>query len=432
MTALSIGSSICKGLASHVQRRRRHLAEAVATRSLQIDSSAKPRYRIPAAIKALAVVLLLAMTVAMLLADQSPEAPRNLRRAGTTDPIGDRHPVRPLPGVQPVVFESISPKTAQAVNASTPFAPFGTDRPMPFNLAPASPDYLRALDCLASEMSYEAGDNVIGQSAVAQVVLNRMRHPAFPHTVCAVVYQGSERTTGCQFTFTCDGALQRQPTNAAWQRARRNAARFLAGTTDPSVGMATHYHTDWVHPYWSPSLDKIARHDTHLFFRWRGFWGQRAAFLARYAGGEPQEVKLASLSDAHRDPVSAVPLLSPAGLPARSTGDDKELLSMVAGDHFILVDAHDDGGELAMQGLRQCSGQTYCKVVGWDRRAAHYGSPEMPLIRSVAFLYVRDQRTKVEVVLWDCTRYNRPADAQCLSDANRRWIKFQGNLSHAS
>ncbi|KQM13766.1 cell wall hydrolase [Novosphingobium sp. Leaf2] len=281
-------------------------------------------------------------------------------------------------------------------------------------------------------MSYEAGDDAEGQSAVAQVVLNRVRHPAFPHTVCAVVYQGFERPTGCQFTFTCDGALQRAPTNAAWQRARRNAARFLAGATDPSVGMATHYHTDWVHPYWSPSLDKIARHQTHLFFRWRGFWGQRAAFSSRYAGGEPQEIKLATLSDAHRDGPIAAPLPSPTVLPARSTSDNNGLLATVAGDHFILVDAGGDGGTLAMQGLRQCSNQTYCKVVGWDRHAILYGSPEKPLIRSVAFLYVRDQRTKVEVVLWDCTRYNRPVDAQCLSDANRRWIKFQGNLSHES
>ncbi|MFD2579577.1 cell wall hydrolase [Novosphingobium colocasiae] len=164
---------------------------------------------------------------------------------------------------------------------------------------PASADYARALDCLASAVWYEAGDDRGGQQAVAQVVLNRLRHPAYPHTVCGVVYQGAQRSTGCQFTFTCDGALARRPSVAGWQRARETARAFLAGTTDPRVGMATHYHTDWVHPYWSASLDKIAKVGTHLFFRWHGGWGRRAAFASGYAGGEQREPRLAMLSPAH-------------------------------------------------------------------------------------------------------------------------------------
>lgn len=60
-----------------------------------------------------------------------------------------------------------------------------------------------------------------------------------------------------------------------------------------------------------------------------------------------------------------------------------------------------------------------------------YGSPNDPVIRTVTFLYVSDKRTGVEIVLWDCTRFNRPAEAQCLSTSNRQWITFQGNLSHA-
>ena len=103
-----------------------------------------------------------------------------------------------------------------------------------------------------------------------QTVLNRVRHPAFPATVCGVVFQGSERSTGCQFTFTCDGALARQPSAAAWARARALAEQALDGAVDERVGNATHYHTDWVVPYWRTSLDKIAQVETHIFDRWRG------------------------------------------------------------------------------------------------------------------------------------------------------------------
>ncbi|MGJ3626051.1 cell wall hydrolase [Sphingomonas sp. MMS24-JH45] len=94
-----------------------------------------------------------------------------------------------------------------------------------------------------------------------QVVLNRLRHPAFPKTVCGVVFQGAERSTGCQFTFTCDGALARQPSPLAWDRARKVAAAALAGAVYRPVGYATHYHTDWVVPYWSePRQDRRGPH----------------------------------------------------------------------------------------------------------------------------------------------------------------------------
>src|SRR3546814_17214212 len=88
------------------------------------------------------------------------------------------------------------------------------------------------------------------------IVLNRVRHPAFPKTVCGVVFQGSERSTGCQFTFTCDGALTRRFSDAAWDRARDIAKAALTGHVAKAVGYATHYHTDWVVPYWSRSEER--------------------------------------------------------------------------------------------------------------------------------------------------------------------------------
>ena len=155
-----------------------------------------------------------------------------------------------------------------------------------------------ALDCLTAAIYYEAGgESEQGQRAIAQVVLNRVRHPAFPSSICEVVYQGSERTTGCQFTFTCDGSLARQPSRHGWERARRVAELALAGNVEPAVGMATHYHTNWVAPYWAPELDKIAKVGAHLFYRWHGRWGLRQSFTQRYSGEASAEPRLAYAQD---------------------------------------------------------------------------------------------------------------------------------------
>lgn len=148
-------------------------------------------------------------------------------------------------------------------------------------------DRFRALQCLTAAIYYEAASEPDGgQRAVAQVVLNRVAHPAYPNTVCGVVYQGSERPS-CQFSFACDGSLARRPMKAFWDRARRVAADALAGYVYAPVGLATHYHTTAVHPYWAPSLSFIGTIGAHRFYRWGGAAGKPAAFTARYAGGEP-------------------------------------------------------------------------------------------------------------------------------------------------
>lgn len=140
----------------------------------------------------------------------------------------------------------------------------------------------RAVECLTSAIYYEAGFQPDqGKRAVAQVILNRVRHPAYPASVCDVIYEGSQRKTGCQFTFTCDGSLFRPPQSAAWQAARTVAIKAVTGTVEPSVGMATHYHADYVLPYWAKSLTKIDQVGQHIFYRWRGNWGKRASFSIR-------------------------------------------------------------------------------------------------------------------------------------------------------
>ena len=137
----------------------------------------------------------------------------------------------------------------------------------------------QALNCLASAVYYEAGNqDADGERAVAQVVLNRVRHPAFPGSVCGVVYQGSTRPTGCQFTFTCDGSLNRQPDADGWRRATEVAAAALSGAVYAPVGWATHYHADYVVPYWAATMAKNTVVGAHLFYRWPGGWGQPSAF----------------------------------------------------------------------------------------------------------------------------------------------------------
>ncbi|WP_292929583.1 cell wall hydrolase [Novosphingobium sp. PASSN1] len=148
-------------------------------------------------------------------------------------------------------------------------------------------DQGRALQCLTAAIYYEAASEPdAGQRAVAQVVLNRVAHPAWPNTVCGVVYQGSERPS-CQFSFACDGSLARKPMAVFWERARRVAADALAGAVYAPVGLATHYHTSAVHPYWADSLNFIGTIGAHRFYRWQGAAGRPTAFNAVYAGGEP-------------------------------------------------------------------------------------------------------------------------------------------------
>jgi spore germination cell wall hydrolase CwlJ-like protein len=126
----------------------------------------------------------------------------------------------------------------------------------------------RELECLADAVYYEArGETPSGQAAVAQVVMNRVRHPAFPKSVCGVVFQGAVNRTGCQFSFACDGSMRHARDIGAWGRARRIASRALAGDMTNEVGAATHFHTTNVSPGWGPRLLRVAQVGMHIFYR---------------------------------------------------------------------------------------------------------------------------------------------------------------------
>ena len=155
---------------------------------------------------------------------------------------------------------------ARKANASIPFFPArGDTSAFRFHGSLAARE--QAVQCLATAAVYEAGDDERGQKAVMQVVLNRLAGTGYPKTVCGVVNQGASRTTGCQFSFACDGSQGRRPERAGWSTARTAARRALSGHVFAPVGEATHYHVDWIVPYWIRSLDKIAQVHSHIFYR---------------------------------------------------------------------------------------------------------------------------------------------------------------------
>jgi hypothetical protein len=129
-------------------------------------------------------------------------------------------------------------------------------------------EFEQSLECLTQAVYYEArNQSDDGQRAVAQVVLNRVRHPSYPNSVCGVVFQGSGRVTGCQFSFTCDGSMYRAIEPGAWERAQQIARSALAGSVYRPVGLALNYHATYVRPYWAPSLRQQAVVGDHVFYR---------------------------------------------------------------------------------------------------------------------------------------------------------------------
>lgn len=174
----------------------------------------------------------------------------------------------------------------------------------PFRLASAL-DASRDLDCLTQAAYYEArGEGREGMQAVAQVVLNRARHPAFPKSVCGVVYQGAGRSTGCQFSFTCNGAMRGAVNRAAWNRARDVASKALSGAVFAPVGNATHFHTTGVSPGWRNALIRVNQVGQHLFYRFGGRNGSRDAFVYQTRPSAPAEAQ--PLIQASLDPTDTV------------------------------------------------------------------------------------------------------------------------------
>lgn len=126
--------------------------------------------------------------------------------------------------------------------------------------------------CLAEAVYYEArGEAVKGQVAVAQVVLNRVRNPAYPSTICGVVYQNRNWLNACQFSFACDGQKHRVTESSHWRMAQQVAKTVSAGQIWlPEVGSSTHYHAVYVNPRWGGTMHKMAKIGLHIFYRTYG------------------------------------------------------------------------------------------------------------------------------------------------------------------
>lgn len=170
--------------------------------------------------------------------------------------------------------------SSAAITAAQPLLALSTTR--------SPDDAARAIDCLTAAVYYEArSQSDDGQRAVAQVVLNRVRDRAFPDSVCGVVYQGSTRRTGCQFSFTCDGSMAFRRDPASWAHARDVAVSALSGQVYAPVGSATFYHANYVLPWWASSMDRIATVGAHIFYRWRGGLEGALANSQNYSGLEP-------------------------------------------------------------------------------------------------------------------------------------------------
>lgn len=132
----------------------------------------------------------------------------------------------------------------------------------------------RALEhqCLAEAVYYEArSESRSGQLAVADVVKNRVKSKHYPNSICGVVYEGAHRPFGCQFSFACDGSMDRAPKGKAWERSQDMAQVSLTGFVADLTKNSTHYHTVNVAPNWSKTLEFKAKIGFHKFYRpsWR-------------------------------------------------------------------------------------------------------------------------------------------------------------------
>lgn len=153
-----------------------------------------------------------------------------------------------------------------AVATASALLAHGAQASMP--LASAESEHERATTCMATAIAYEAGNEPLaGQLAVAEVIVNRTRDPQYPKSICDVVYQGSDRPSGCQFSFACDGSLRRILSVRMMEKAHAVAEVALGPDYSPHVGGATHYHADYIAPRWASRLVRVTQIGRHIFYR---------------------------------------------------------------------------------------------------------------------------------------------------------------------
>nr|WP_246447962.1 cell wall hydrolase [Novosphingobium flavum] len=310
-------------------------------------------------------------------------------------------------------------------------APIGDlAQPRPFFFSGSASARDSAVTCLAAAAWYEAGNDPDSQRSVIQVVLNRLKHPSFPKTVCGVVLQGSERASGCQFTFTCDGSLgRRRPSAQAWAMARLRAVAALDGAVDADVLQATHYHADYVAPWWSQQLERLGRVGRHIFYRWPGAGGKLGERMPKAPADEAvpaaliQSLAARSLTDAAKAPLPQSPVAGGKVRPAAPYIAPQPLehpatLSAGGTSLVIAVDRALPSGRWAMEALARCSGQSACQVYAYaDADEARRNAALSDKQRARPdFMLIRERSSGMTLALWDCDKTSRADSAQCLPD----------------
>lgn len=296
----------------------------------------------------------------------------------------------------------------------------------PFKYWGPRTDRERAAQCLAAAAWYEIGDDRTGQRAVVQTVINRVNHPGFPNSVCGVVFEGSQRSTGCQFTFTCDGSLsRRRPSARAWERALSVANDALDGFVDASIGSATHYHADYVTPWWSAHLKRLTAVGPHVFYRWSGNRGTLRApgrldaeldyqtLVKRSTEGRAEiSAETGTGENAQMTRVEAANIAAGSAIPSATIAPAKPVGKAI----FLQVNDQQPSGRWAISALNACAGRKDCQVIAYDSAGAvganksrSPGQFDRP-----RFLFLRDAKSGMDIALWDCERAPRPSPSQCL------------------
>lgn len=183
-------------------------------------------------------------------------------------------------------------------------------------------EMLRQRQCLATAIYYEArSESAKGQLGVAEVIVNRVNDHRYPNSICDVVFQGATRTTGCQFTFTCDGAMRHKPRGAKWDKAESIAAHVIMDLNERKTAGATHYHATYVNPVWNSGLIRTKKIGTHIFYRfprgseWSVASARQSARLTQRRSGMKAIVPAGAAAEAKTT------LLTPASAKAETVED---------------------------------------------------------------------------------------------------------------
>jgi spore germination cell wall hydrolase CwlJ-like protein len=127
----------------------------------------------------------------------------------------------------------------------------------------------REFRCMATAIYHEArGETIEGQTAVAQVIMTRVRSDYYPNTICGVVFQGQWNRNSCQFSFACDGRTDAPKDGKLWDVAIDVAKKVISGKAFiKEIAEATHYHATYVSPKWRNKMEKIKRIGVHVFYK---------------------------------------------------------------------------------------------------------------------------------------------------------------------